>query len=100
MCDGGIFRSANAKFSPEVFGHSLDTGLRALVVPGDPDTPTVPTTSSPTLIGKPPDIASTRLYCSEPTEAGSFSIRLTKTQMRLIVRRSGPMPTPRVARQR
>ncbi len=47
--------------------------------PGDPDTPTAPTISSPTLIGKPPDIASTRLYSLEPTEAGSFSIRLTKS---------------------
>jgi hypothetical protein len=29
-------------------------------LPGDPDRPTVPTTSSPTLIGRPPDNASTR----------------------------------------
>jgi hypothetical protein len=39
-------------------------------LPGDPDTPTAPTTSSPTLIGRPPDRASTRVYSFEPTEAG------------------------------
>src|ERR1700680_573026 len=47
-------------------------------LPGDPDTPTAPTTSSPTLIGRPPDSASTRVYSLEPTEAGSFCIRLTR----------------------
>ena len=48
-------------------------------LPGDPDTPTAPTISSPALIGKPPEIASTRLYSLEPTEAGSLSIRFTKS---------------------
>ena len=38
-----------------------------------------PTTSSPTLIGSPPSSASTRVYSFEPTEAGSFCIRLTKS---------------------
>ena len=48
-------------------------------LPGDPETPTAPTMSSPALIGRPPEIASTRLYSLEPAEAGSFSIRLTKS---------------------
>ena len=32
-------------------------------LPGEPDTPTAPITSLPTLIGSPPASASTRLYC-------------------------------------
>src|SRR3984893_2752167 len=40
-------------------------------LPGEPETPTAPTTSSPTLIGSPPESASTRGYCLDPTDAGS-----------------------------
>src|SRR5580704_15318812 len=47
-------------------------------LPGEPETPTAPTTSSPALIGSPPDSASTRVYCREPTEFGSSIIRLVK----------------------
>src|SRR5262249_4759223 len=47
-------------------------------LPGDPETPTAPTTSSPALIGKPPDTARTRLYSLEPTDVGSFTISLNE----------------------
>ena len=62
----------------QVRGHFIDTGLRELVVAAwRPDTPTAPTTSSPTLIGKP----GYREYVaySLPTEPGSLSVRLTKS---------------------
>src|SRR6185437_400953 len=51
-------------------------------LPGEPDTPTAPTTSLPDLTGRPPPIASTRVYCREPTEAGSSSIRLANSAER------------------
>ena len=66
--------------SLELGRHLVDTSLGAVVVlarrPGHADRTT---TSSPTLIGRPPDSASTRVYSFEPTEAGSFCIRLTKS---------------------
>ena len=61
------FRSAATRSMPAC-AHSSSR-------PGDPETPTAPTTSSPALIGRPPDIASTRLYSLEPPEAGSFNMR-------------------------
>src|SRR4029077_15670217 len=73
-----LSRPANSHFryAPTL---SMPAWEHSSSLPGDPDTPTAPTTSSPTLIGKPPEMASTRLYSLEPTEVGSFSIRLTKS---------------------
>lgn len=39
-------------------------------LPGEPETPTAPTTSLPPLIGSPPASASTRVYWREPTVSG------------------------------
>src|SRR5450830_798289 len=48
-------------------------------LPGEPETPTAPTTSLPALIGSPPASASTRVYCREPTVSGLSAKRLTKS---------------------